>query len=372
MAESPARKAESDGRSERVGDRVRIFQRGGYWWINYSLDGKQVRRSLKTTSKKQALTQARKIDVDLSSGRCQTPQAAVLLNDAITAFLATKEIDGCRPKTINHQRTILGRLSAVAQSRRVKELRGVTSCLVDAYRKAAKEEGRSGATIHGEVGIIKQLLKFAVRRQMLAANPLKDYKFKRPPGKPQPCWTITEVQNILASATRYREVFQILAETGMRIGELVHLTWEDVNFDNNVVRIRPKWIGPSKSEFWRPKTGDQRAVPMSLALAKLFRQLPQRGRFVFTSSTRDGRLNARTALTHLKKVLEKQGLQGHLHTFRHSFISNALLQGVPEAVVRTWVGQVDARILRRYTHIADAESQAQMKKLQAGGANSAA
>jgi len=35
--------------------------------------------------------------------------------------------------------------------------------------------------------------------------------------------------------------------------------------------------------------------------------------------------------------------------------------GTPEAVVREWVGHVDDRIIRRYTHIADEASQAAMQ-----------
>jgi exosome complex RNA-binding protein Rrp42 (RNase PH superfamily) len=54
-----------------------------------------------------------------------------------------------------------------------------------------------------------------------------------------------------------------------------------------------------------------------------------------------------------------------LHTFRHSFISHALPQGIPEAMVRQWMGHVDQEVLRHYTHIVDAASQAAMQRLSA-------
>ncbi len=53
----------------------------------------------------------------------------------------------------------------------------------------------------------------------------------------------------------------------------------------------------------------------------------------------------------------------HLHTIRHSFISHALTSGRPEAIVRSWVGHVDSRILKTYTHIADQISQEAMRDL---------
>lgn len=61
------------------------------------------------------------------------------------------------------------------------------------------------------------------------------------------------------------------------------------------------------------------------------------------------------------------GLKGHLHTFRHAFISAALTKGTPEAVVRRWVGHVDPEILNLYTHIADQASQEAMRRLAKGG-----
>ncbi len=72
-------------------------------------------------------------------------------------------------------------------------------------------------------------------------------------------------------------------------------------------------------------------------------------------------MSERLLLANLKKLLKQLDLPGHVHTFRHTFISLALTSGTPEAVVRAWVGHVDAETLRLYTHIADAASQAAMQ-----------
>ena len=52
-----------------------------------------------------------------------------------------------------------------------------------------------------------------------------------------------------------------------------------------------------------------------------------------------------------------------MHTFCRAFIWRALTAGVPESVVRDWVGHVDRDVLRLYTHIASATSQAAMRGL---------
>ena len=52
-----------------------------------------------------------------------------------------------------------------------------------------------------------------------------------------------------------------------------------------------------------------------------------------------------------------------LHTFRHSFISNALCNRTPEAIVRNWVGQIDPETIKLYTHVLDPSSQDAMRRL---------
>jgi integrase len=64
-------------------------------------------------------------------------------------------------------------------------------------------------------------------------------------------------------------------------------------------------------------------------------------------------------------MAKRLGLDGKLHSFRHSFISHAAQSGIPEATIREWVGHVDAGIMRQYTHIHNEASQAAMQKLAA-------
>jgi integrase len=167
---------------------------------------------------------------------------------------------------------------------------------------------------------------------------------------------------LAASPTPQRFAFTILAETGMRVGELRWLTWDDVDFAHNVLHIRPK-------DEWRPKSGDQRAIPISPTVKQVLDTLPRRARWVLTAERSpvhprgDGPLSERRLLASLKRVLQPLGLRGHLHTFRHSFISHALSSGIPEAVVRAWVGHVDRDVIRLYTHILDADSQTAMQRL---------
>ena len=249
--------------------------------------------------------------------------------------------------------------------RNVTRVDGLSLRFADAYKQSLRQNGNKAKTIYNKLVVLRSLTIFAKRRKMCDQDPLEGYGLKKPKPTTQPCWTPEQADQILeATPSAYRPYFTFLRESGCRAGEGKVLTWEDVRFDKagkGAILIRPKH-GPWGS--WRPKSGDQRSVPMTPNLRKLLESVPKSGPWVFCAipskqyPSKDRQVSERRALSALKRVLRKLALPGKLHTFRHTYISQALTRGVPEAVVRQWVGHVDPEILRLYTHVADEVSQA--------------
>lgn len=350
-------------RFEPVGDVVTIFQRGKQWYANFQLDHKQHRPSLDTTSKKEARRRAIKLEAEIIEGRYLRTAPPPPLAASVLDYQQFLKTEGRSKKTLTKYDKVFERLQVLAEQRRARTLLDVNLSFLDAYRAERVQAGAAPKTVFTESVVIRQLINFALSRNLIKDDPLKGVSLKKPKPTQQPCWTLAEVETILsASRVSERPKFTVLADTGMRVGELIHLTWEDVDFARNVLHIRPK-------EGWRPKTGDQRAIPMSVRVRRVLESLPRRGRWVFTSAASkkyprgDHHVSDRHLLASLKRVLKKLKLSGHLHTFRHAFISSALTKGTPEAIVRQWVGHVDAEIMKLYTHIADAASQAAMQRL---------
>jgi integrase len=353
-------------RFELIGDVVRIFQRGSWWHANYQLHGRQLRVSLKTTSKKEARRQAIKLEADIIEGRHHYGHKKAPIGPTIQAYLKHLRTEGCAPRTLIKYNTILTRLLDLASRRCARNVVDINLNFIDAYRQERVDKGISPKTLYNETVIVRGLVLFALRRELIVSDPLKGMRLKKPKPTRQPCWTPPEVEKILASCQpSERPKFLLLAETGMRFGELANLTWEDVDFENNVLRIRPK-------EGWRPKTGDQRSIPMAPRVQELLRSLSKQYRWVVTAAPSkeypDGgrQISERRLLRSLKRVLDWLGLKGKLHTFRHAFISKAVTRGADRAYLRKWVGHVDPEMLDIYTHIADTWSQAMMLELARG------
>ena len=99
----------------------------------------------------------------------------------------------------------------------------------------------------------------------------------------------------------------LCAETGMRVGELKWLTWADIDWEHNVIIVRPKG-------GWRPKTGDQRDIPIRPALRAVLLSRDRTTRWTFTPGASHGcheadrQISERRLLQYLKRQLKKLGL----------------------------------------------------------------
>ena len=352
-----------NGGSEKIGERVRILLRGGIWYANFQHNKRQIRKSLETGNKKLARSRAARIDIELTAGLWKPAVDNVPVAKVVEAYLTMLETEARAATTLTKYRHVLGLIAGLVEERRVQDMSGLDMTFLDAYRKRRTDAGKKAKTIYNECVILRQLIHFALLRNTLASDPMKGVKMPKPKPTKQPCWIRSEVTAILAAATeQVRPALTLLAELGLRFGELSWLTWDDVDLIANVIRIAPK-------PGWKPKTGDQRSVPLRPAVRAVLEALPRNSQWVVPMPPSrshpewDRQWTEKRLLLALKGILKKLGLVGKLHTFRHAFISHALLSGIPPVVVRKWVGHVDPSIIDLYSHVHDAASQEAMRKL---------
>lgn len=96
----------------------------------------------------------------------------------------------------------------------------------------------SEKSVYNETIVIKQLFKWIAKNGYLSRNLLEPIRFEKIKSPKQPYFTIEQVELLLSNAKRWAvPMFATLAFTGMRIGELLQLHWEDIDFDHNVVHV---------------------------------------------------------------------------------------------------------------------------------------
>ena len=152
-----------------------------------------------------------------------------------------------------------------------------------------------------------------------------------------PCGTRGHVERTTAWALK------LLSFTGLRRDEALGLKWSMIDWQHAVLNLPDT------------KTG-QRSVPVSSQTMALLREIRETtgisaSGFVIESRT-GGRL--RSLNRTWERLRAEIGLEDvRIHDLRHSFASDALMGGVPLAVVGKILGHRQVRTTQRYAHLAD-------------------
>lgn len=144
-----------------------------------------------------------------------------------------------------------------------------------------------------------------------------------------------------------RNVITILLNTGLRRAELVYLEWEDIDFQNKLIKVQSK-----PETGFHPKGYKARSIPMNAEVEKTLLDLPQRGRYVFDNGHDQPIHREKWFWERFKAVLKKAGVRnGCLHTLRHTFASYLVMSGVDLRTVQELLGHSTIQMTERYSHL---------------------
>jgi integrase len=178
---------------------------------------------------------------------------------------------------------------------------------------------------------------------------------------PRKALTREELSTLLAAVPdEHRLLFELMAHTGMRIGETIGLRWQDVELgEAPCLRVRSQVYRGKRRQL---KSGyARRAIPLSTGMARRLWSLRGAATFrgdedpVFASRVgtplSPSNLNGRV----LKDARESVGLDWvSFHTFRHTCASLLFEAGKNVKQVQEWLGHHDPGFtLRTYVHLMD-------------------
>lgn len=193
------------------------------------------------------------------------------------------------------------------------------------------------------------MLNKAVEWRYLKENPLKSLKLlKNNNVRVLRYFTAEEIEKILSSAdSLMRNVIKILLNTGLRRAELVYLQWDDVDFQNKLIRVQSK----PESGF-HPKSYKARSIPMNDEIEKILLDLPQRGKYIFDNGQNQPHKPDQWYWRHFKQILKQAGIKNaSLHTLRHTFASYLVMSGVDLRTVQELLGHSSITMTERYSHL---------------------
>jgi integrase len=217
--------------------------------------------------------------------------------------------------------------------------------------QAALSEGRSKKTVRNITAVLTSLLRVGKQWGYVDALPTVTYP-KIEPSKVR-FLSLGECLKLERAASEYwRPMIHVARKTGLRLGELCALSWEQIDLDAGTIFVdRAVWRGRVSA----PKHNKVRGVPLSPRTIEVLRGLHESagrsGALVFPSTRGEIRLERKCDLG-LRRCAQRAGLRPFgWHIMRHTFASHLVMAGEPLPVVQELLGHSDIRMTMRYAHL---------------------
>ena len=218
-------------------------------------------------------------------------------------------------------------------------------------------------TIKGIVSVLKQALRLAITLEFVDKEYCSNLKMPSSEEKEISVFTKKEQQVIESFCLNHKKRnyigIVICLYTGIRLGELLALTWDDIDFNSNLLTINKtsysaKLDGKTQIIVDKPKTKkSNRVIPLPNQLVKLLKIIKKESNSKYVITTRNsGMVGNRSYQRTFKFILKKVNVPyRNFHSLRHTFATNAIELGMDVKTLAEILGHTNAMItLNRYSH----------------------
>jgi integrase len=243
----------------------------------------------------------------------------------------------------------------------------LSSADVARFVEARRQTGSTDVTINAHLRILRAMLNFAVAERLLDEVPVRVRLLRTIDRKHVDVFDPNEIEEVLDAASRkVHRLVTIVAASGMRRDEALHLRWSDVDITKGRVDIRAKRYQFRKRDGtvveceWSPKNYEERSVYVTSDVIRYLKRyrLGQRRSsdedWIFQSDKRAGErwTNPTKAV---RRAFEDAGIYEAgklLHAIRHT-VGTRLLRVTDLETARAQLGHRNIATTMKYVHTDD-------------------
>lgn len=239
-----------------------------------------------------------------------------------------------------------------------RKMNDITAAQIIQWQNEMQNKGFSDAYLRMIQNQMTSLFTHATRIYDLANNPCKKVrKMGSFDGRSLDFWTLDEYrkfQKTVEPNSQYYLIFEILFWTGCRIGELLALTPQDINFSNNQMSISKTYYRHSGEDYvTEPKT--KQSVRL-IEIPEFLKKEIQEYIYKHYGMPNDARIFpvGQEAVQHkMKRHIELSGVKKiRVHDLRHSHVAYLIHLGVEPLLIKERLGHKDIKItLNTYGHL---------------------
>lgn len=263
--------------------------------------------------------------------------------DLLALFLTAKEVEGCSPKTIEYYENTLSHMMAAIS----KPCSQIESDDLRAYlNKYELERGVSKVTIDNIRRIMSSFFSWLEDEDYIVKSPVRRIKRVKTPQVAKEVMTDEDLELLRGACETQRDLatIDLLASTGMRIGELVRLNISDIHFEERECLVT------GKGNKQRPVYFDAQT---KLHLSEYLGSRKDNNSALFVSlNATASRVTIGGLELRLRNIGKKAGVSHvHPHKFRRTLATHAIDKGMPIEQVQRLLGHAKIETTMRYAMV---------------------
>lgn len=230
-------------------------------------------------------------------------------------------------------------------------------------------QGYSASTVHRAKMLFVALFDAAMENDLCRKNPFRA-RFAQPPKAPSGTHRLlTDEETALIRSTPHRMQLaaMIMLYAGLRRGEVLALTSDDIQGDFITVSKAVRFVG-NRPSLVSPKTASgTRSVPILSILRPYLENAPERPASAATGGIMSGTAFRRAWDSYLLHLSRAAGHPVSIrpHDLRHTYCTMLRDAGVDMKQAMIWMGHADEKmILRIYDHAGDTRTRTSVDQIE--------
>ena len=304
---------------------ISFFNRKGKLYIQFTADGKKYQRStkLEDTPKNRAFCKKEvlpKLQMKILNGEFNSKKEVKNFEYYATLYLKSKDSLKTYRELVN---IINNQLYPAFKAKKIESIRRSDIKRFVDHRLDSITPKRASRLLQ----ILSAILDIAIDYEDIVSNPAKNIKLPRHNKKTEEPFTPSEVNKLITNASGWFKNYLAFAfYTGARVGELIALTWADVNMEEMYINIdKAKRQGVTSTT--KTKSGTRKVPILESLLPFIKNQMKSSTSiFVFINPETDASFYGSKNLTpHWNRLLSETNIKkARLYNTRHTFITNML------------------------------------------------
>ncbi len=278
------------------------------------------------------------------------------MSDKLSKFLDFLKYEkNASPHTISGYRRDLLQFKNYLKNKQLN-LEQADNIVIRGFLAVLYEKKVKKSTSSRKLAAIRSFYQFCIQRKWMADNPAKIVATPKQEKTVPSFLTEKEMAEFLdfprsgkVLDLRDNAMLELLYASGIRVSELIGLNFEDLNFEERLIRVK----GKGKKERMIPfgKTAEERLrIYISRRMMINKGKIDEEALFL---NYRGQRLSTRSVERTVSFYIQRSAVRRKIspHSLRHSFASHLLSRGADLRIIQELLGHESLATTQKYTHM---------------------